>query len=170
LRWHEWPRGAISDNQPVWRSNTNAASGGAMSEATLWWIIAGVLVAAELATGTFYLLMLALGAAAGAIAAHLGVANTAQMVVAALVGGLAVAACYVARERYPKAPSASADRNVNLDIGETLNVEHWNADGTATVRYRGAPWTAVFRNGTPPGPGIYRVVEVVGSRLVVVPK
>ena len=28
-----------------------------------WWLIAGVLVAAELVTGTFYLLMLALGAA-----------------------------------------------------------------------------------------------------------
>jgi len=36
---------------------------------TLWWVIAGTLVALELATGTFYLLMLALGAAAGALAA-----------------------------------------------------------------------------------------------------
>lgn len=141
-----------------------------MGEATLWWIIAGVLVAAELATGTFYLLMLALGAAAGAIAAHLGADNNLQMVAAALVGGLAVAGCYVVRKHNPKAPPASADRNVNLDIGETLTIERWNADGTATVRYRGAPWTAVYRNGEPPGPGIYRVVEVVGSRLVVVPK
>ena len=141
-----------------------------MGEATLWWIIAGVLVAAELATGTFYLLMLALGAAAGAIAAHLGTANSMQMVAAALVGGVAVAGCYVVRKHYPKAPPASADRNVNLDIGETLTIERWNADGTATVRYRGAPWTAVYRNGPPPGPGLYRVVEVVGSQLVVVPK
>ena len=38
------------------------------SHATTWWIVAGVLVAAELATGTFYLLMLALGAAAAAMA------------------------------------------------------------------------------------------------------
>ena len=40
--------------------------GGAMdwSASTGWWLAAGVLVAAELATGTFYLLMLALGAAA----------------------------------------------------------------------------------------------------------
>ena len=36
------------------------------SASTGWWLAAGVLVAAELATGTFYLLMLALGAAAGA--------------------------------------------------------------------------------------------------------
>ena len=31
---------------------------------SFWWIVAGVLVAVELATGTFYLLMLALGATA----------------------------------------------------------------------------------------------------------
>ena len=42
------------------------------SLATIWWVAAGVLVAVELATGSFYLLMLALGAAAAAIAAHLG--------------------------------------------------------------------------------------------------
>jgi membrane protein implicated in regulation of membrane protease activity len=38
------------------------------SLATVWWVVTGVLVAVELATGSFYLLMLALGAAAAAIA------------------------------------------------------------------------------------------------------
>jgi hypothetical protein len=50
------------------------------------------LVAAELATGTFYLLMLALGCAAGALAAHAGVGPRPQVVVAALVGGGATVA------------------------------------------------------------------------------
>ena len=36
------------------------------SAPTLWWVLAGVLVVAELLSGTFYLLMIALGAAAGA--------------------------------------------------------------------------------------------------------
>ena len=58
---------------------------------TLWWLATGALVAAELATGTFYLLMLALGAACGALAAHLGFASTAQVAAAALVGGGAAA-------------------------------------------------------------------------------
>ena len=40
--------------------------------ATGWWLLAGVLVAVELLTGTFYLLALALGAAAAALAAHAG--------------------------------------------------------------------------------------------------
>src|SRR5687767_15845431 len=34
----------------------------AWASSTVWWVIAGGLVAVELATGTFYLLMLALGA------------------------------------------------------------------------------------------------------------
>jgi membrane protein implicated in regulation of membrane protease activity len=36
---------------------------------TLWWVLAGALVIAELLTGTFYLLMLALGSVAAAVAA-----------------------------------------------------------------------------------------------------
>ena len=28
------------------------------------------------------------------------------------------------------APAAQANRDVNLDVGETVQVDHWNADGT----------------------------------------
>ena len=38
-----------------------------MAESTVWWLLAGVAVAAELVTGTFYLLMIALGLASGAL-------------------------------------------------------------------------------------------------------
>ena len=55
--------------------------------ATWWWLAAGVAVAVELATSTFYLLMVAFGLADGALAAHLGFGSTVQIVVAALVGG-----------------------------------------------------------------------------------
>ncbi|HNJ45700.1 MAG TPA: NfeD family protein, partial [Ottowia sp.] len=51
-----------------------------MADSTVWWIAAGLLVAAELLTGTFYLLMLAIGAAAGALAAHAGLSLSAQLV------------------------------------------------------------------------------------------
>jgi len=37
-----------------------------MEYATSWWVIAGTLVLLELITGSFYLLMLALGALVGA--------------------------------------------------------------------------------------------------------
>ena len=46
--------------------------GGAMADSTVWWLLAGAAVAVELMTGTFYLLMLAIGLAAAALAAHAG--------------------------------------------------------------------------------------------------
>ena len=61
-----------------------------MSNPTVWWLLAGVTVAIELATGTFYLLMISIGLAAAAVAAHLGVALPGQLVTAAVVGGGAV--------------------------------------------------------------------------------
>ncbi|WOP13994.1 NfeD family protein [Ottowia sp. SB7-C50] len=140
-----------------------------MAYSTWWWIITGALVALELVSGTFYLLMLSIGGVAGALAAHAGAPLTTQMVVAALVGGLAVVACYVVRRRRPGDPSPRAERSVNLDVGEIVQVDGWNADGTAQIRYRGAAWTVMHRPGTAPRPGPHRVAELVGSRLLVDP-
>ena len=61
-----------------------------MEPSTIWWVLAGITVAAELLIGSFYLLMLSLGMAAGAIAAQGGSPLTVQLVVAAGVGGAAV--------------------------------------------------------------------------------
>jgi len=133
----------------------------------VWWLVAGAAVAVELATGTFYLLMLALGLAAGALAAHAGGTVPAQLVVAAVVGGGAVTGVYLRRRRRPHAVEAGSNRDVNLDIGETVHVDAWQPDGTAHVRYRGADWTVVAAPGSAQGHGPYRVREVVGSRLVV---
>ena len=40
-----------------------------MEASTIWWLAAGAVVVAELLTGTFYLLMVAVGLAAAALAA-----------------------------------------------------------------------------------------------------
>lgn len=140
-----------------------------MEESTIWWLMAGVTVAVELMTGTFYLLMLALGLAAAAIAAHLGVPTALQIVTAAVVGGGAVVAWHQVRRKRPGDPPARADRSVNLDVGETVQIESWNSDGTATVKYRGATWTAIHRPGITPSTGMHRVAELVGNRLLVDP-
>ncbi len=137
--------------------------------ATWWWLAAGGLVAAELASGTFYLLMLALGAAAGALAAHAGVGLTAQWVIAALLGAGATAAWHVQRARAPR--SAPADRNpdVNLDIGQAVRVDAWNPDGSARVQYRGAAWSVRFAGSGVPAPGEHVIVSISGSQLAVAP-
>lgn len=138
-----------------------------MAESTLWWMLAGALVALELFTGTFYLLMLALGLVAGAVAAHMGSGFTAQLVSAAVIGSAAVVALYLSKRRQPGDPSVRSLRCVNLDVGEIIQVDMWQADGTASVKYRGAQWTAVRAPGSPPEPGAYQVTELVGSRLMV---
>lgn len=138
-----------------------------MAESTVWWLLAAALVALELFTGTFYLLMLSIGLAAGALAAHAGLGLTGQLVTAAVVGAAATVAGHLLRRRRAGDPSARALRSVNLDVGETVTVNDWQADGTAQVRYRGAQWTAVLAPGQTPAPGTYRVTELVGSRLQV---
>lgn len=137
-----------------------------MDDATLWWIAAGLLVAAELTTGSFYLLMLALGAAAGAVAAHLGLGGTAEVAIAALTGGLATAGWYAYRRRQGgEAPDVQADRNVNLDVGETVQVQAWDEQGRTQVQYRGASWSARYI-GTPPAqPGPHRIAKLHGNQL-----
>jgi membrane protein implicated in regulation of membrane protease activity len=127
------------------------------------------MVVAELITGTFYLLMVALGLAAAALVAHAHLPLTGQIVTAAVVGGGAVVAWHFAKRRRPGDPSARADRSVNLDVGETIVIDSWNADGTTTVKYRGATWTAIHRPGVTPSTGAHRVAELVGSRLLVDP-
>ena len=134
---------------------------------TWWWVICGGLVAAELASGaTFYLLMLALGAAAAAVTAHLGGPFWSQLVVAALVGGGAVAWWHARQRRHPRTP-ARENPNVNLDIGQSLDVPHWRADRTAEVRYRGAAWQARFVGTGAPHGGRHVIRAVEGSCLMV---
>ena len=132
-------------------------------------MLAGITVAIELVTGSFYLLMVAIGLAAAAVAAHLGLPTAAQIVTAALIGGGAVVALYFIKKKRPGDPSARADRSVNLDVGETILIESWNADGTTTVKYRGATWTAIHRPGVTPSTGMHKVSELVGNRLLVDP-
>ena len=138
-----------------------------MAESTVWWLITGGAVAAELLTGTFYLLMLSIGFAAAAAAAHLGLGVAAQIVTAAVVGGGAVVLWHLRQMKRHKEPPAQANANVNLDIGETVQIDQWNPDGTADVQYRGARWTAIHRSGVVPSAGPHRVAELVGNRLLV---
>jgi membrane protein implicated in regulation of membrane protease activity len=138
-----------------------------MAESTIWWVLAGAVIAVELTTGTFYLLMLSMGLVAAAIAAHLGASTTVQLVVAAIVGGGSVVAWRGYKQRMPSAPRASANHDVNMDVGETVHVDAWNPDGTSSVKYRGANWQVSLLAGDTPTPGLHTIVEVIGSRLIV---
>lgn len=141
-----------------------------MAESTVWWLLAGGAVALELLTGTFFLLMLAVGLAAGAIAAHLGAGLAGQFLAAALAGGGAIVLWQRWRQTRITATSSRANRDVNLDIGQTVHVPQWEPDGTARIRYRGSDWTVQLQTGhLPQSPGSYQIVAVEGNRLLVHP-
>jgi membrane protein implicated in regulation of membrane protease activity len=139
-----------------------------MNDATLWWIAVGVIVGLELLTGTFYLLMLALGAAAAAVCAQVGGSQSSQMLVAGIVGGVAVLGWHLWRQRARDRAlgQGHANPDLHLDLGQTVNVVEWTPDGRARVSYRGAEWDARHHGTGTTLPGTHRIKAVDGNSLV----
>ena len=140
-----------------------------MNDVMLWFVVAFGLLIAELLTGTFYLLMVAIGCAVGGIAAWTGAAPPLQFVAGAAVG---IAATMILRrtrwgERRTSTDSAT-NRDVILDIGEVVQVNDWQ-DGTAHVRYRGCHWDATLEPGAIARSGAQVIKAVRGSTLIVAP-
>jgi membrane protein implicated in regulation of membrane protease activity len=136
----------------------------------LWWIGAGALIVAELLTGTFYLLMIALGFIAGAIAKLGGASLAAQCVSAALVALAAV--ILLRRSRFGRRRQrrdASSNPDVVLDLGAPVEVTAWR-DGHARVPYRGAEWDVELAPGEREDARFYEIAAVRDNRLVLVEK
>ncbi len=137
-----------------------------MADWVMWMAGAGVVVILELLTGTFYLLMVAIGMLAGGLAALAGVAMVLQVAIGAAVG--ATATELLRRIRIKNAPKTEAERdpNVHMDIGQTIAVNSWQ-DRAARVMYRGAQWDVELAPGCQPAPGTFKISEIRGSRLIV---
>ena len=102
-----------------------------------WWILAAVLVGAELASGTFYLLVYGLAAAVAGVAAWLGAGMVVQLLTAAVIGVAGTLGL-----RHWKCSTDHPEFNVqDMDIGQTVQVESWQ-DNRGQVKYRGALWDA----------------------------
>jgi membrane protein implicated in regulation of membrane protease activity len=135
---------------------------------TIWWLLAATLVAIELATGTFYLLMLALGAATGAVAAHAGASPSMQIVLGGVVAVAAVIIWSRVHKRTGTAPlEAMQNRDVQMDIGERVTINAWNTDKTSKAVYRGSEWLVRYGGEDTPDTGEFRIVALEGNRLIV---
>jgi membrane protein implicated in regulation of membrane protease activity len=138
-------------------------------ELWLMWVVAAfVLVIAELVTGTFYLLVLGLGAFAGAIVAYLGGNEIVQAVIGAAVALVGVFLVHQWHLRNRNSVGAKGDNF--LDRGQPVVLEGWVNEGSriARVRYRGAPWDAKLRDDAHPAPGSTLYIEgQEGNTLVV---
>jgi membrane protein implicated in regulation of membrane protease activity len=137
-----------------------------MADWIYWLVAAGVLVVFELFTGTFYLLMIAIGLGFGALAALMGFSTPAQTIAAAVVGVVATGLLHRSRFGRPARGTAARDPNVNIDIGQSVTVDAWR-DSKARVMYRGALWDVELAPGAQPQSGVFKIVEVRGSRLIV---
>jgi membrane protein implicated in regulation of membrane protease activity len=131
-----------------------------------WLVAAGVLVVLELFSGTFYLLMIAIGLTFGALAALAGMSAPLQTIAAAVVGVVATGLLHRSRLGRPARVNPARDPNVMLDIGQHITVDQWH-DGKARVMYRGALWDVELTPGAHPQAGVFKIVEVQGSRLIV---
>ena len=142
-----------------------------MADWAFWFAAAGILVAVEIFTGTFYLLMLALGFAAGGVVALAGLGIAFQLVAGGVVGAISTLLLKKSRFGSKKRHSPAHDPNVNLDIGKTVMVHEWQslpgAPSQARVSYRGAMWDVELGRDGQPTPGIFVIREVRANRLIV---
>ena len=132
---------------------------------SLAWLIAGfILVIAELATGTFYLLVLGVAAFAGAGVAYAGGALVWQSLVSAAVAVAGVVWVHQSRKRTVASPMPG------LDVGHPAAFDSWVNKGTghARVKYRDALWDAHVAGDASGEPGeILYIVSVDGNTLKV---
>lgn len=136
----------------------------------IWFGLAVVALIGEVMSGTFYLLLVALGLACGGIAAWLNVDLEWQLVICAAVS---LAGLWILRRTgvlKKREVDARSNADVHIDIGQTVEVESWTDAGQARVWYRGAHWQAELAAGQPREPGVYVISEMRGTRLVLTRK
>lgn len=127
-----------------------------------WFLLALVLLVAEMASGTFYMLVLSAALAVGGVAALLGLSEPLQLTLSALAG---IAGIFILRRW--KAARPAGKNSSNLDVGQPVQVLVWHEDGTARVHYRGAEWDAELEtSGIVARDGTLYIKAMRGSTLI----
>ena len=136
----------------------------------VWWFVIGFgLLVAELLTGTFYLLVIAVAMGVAGLAALAGASFSLQLVIAAAIGlggSLWLRTTKWGRRLHERGD----DRVQNMDIGQSLHVDQWTTARTARANYRGSSWDVELAPGELPVPGDYVIREIQANRLIVAAK
>ena len=128
---------------------------------TYWFLLALILLGLEMATGTFYLLMLSIAMAMGGLSALFSTSMTWQLTLCALT---VIAGTLVLRRWKNSQPSEVT--GTSLDVGQPVQLLTWLDNGTARVSYRGAEWDAEPESADMPRDGAYYIKELRGSSLI----
>ena len=136
-----------------------------MTDWVWWFVLAFALLVAELLSGTFYLLMIALALAGAGVASLAGASLTVQLVVAAILGFSG--ALLLRRLRSGRQQSEQPDPLQNMDVGQTLQVDGWTGSRTARANYRGAQWDVELAPGEEAQPGEFVIQSIHANRLIV---
>jgi membrane protein implicated in regulation of membrane protease activity len=139
-----------------------------LEASTIWWILTGVLVAAELFTGTFYLLLLALAAGFGGLSVHAGFGTVTQISVAAVTGVFSLLVWRTLKLRRLNQNGLETTTD-SFDIGQTVFVSEWNANGPTRIHYRGTDWSCALTADASPIAGPYRIAQILNNQLILEP-
>ncbi len=105
----------------------------------VWIVLAVVLAGVEMLTGTFYLLVMAIAAAAAALAAWVGMPLFGQVLMAIVVAAFGAWFVWGWHKKHAK---KTRPQDNNMEIGQVVVWLGNNPDNTWQVRYRGAQWQA----------------------------
>jgi membrane protein implicated in regulation of membrane protease activity len=125
-----------------------------------WWIIAAALIAIELASGTFYLLLYGIAAAVAGLAAWLGANLVVQLLIAALIG---ISGTWALRRWKRSKPDTSS---ASFEVGHAVTLDTW-FDGRGQVQYRGAVWDAEAESASVDSTRPLFIRAVNGNTLIV---
>ena len=116
-----------------------------MQDYLIWTILGFVLVIVELMTGTFYLLVLGVGALFAALAAWMGAPFIVQVAVAGVVASIGT---WIV-QKWHATLHKDGDQANAIDVGQMVTVARWvnQPEGMLRVKYRGTEWDARVKPG-----------------------
>lgn len=128
-----------------------------------WFLLAFALLGLEMLSGTFYMIVFSIAAAAAGIIAYFHFGITVQLSVATLVGVVGTRLLRAWKAANIR-PSTAAERN--FDIGQAVQVETWRDDGSLRVQYRGSQWDAELESSDMPRDVPLYIKDQRGSVLI----
>ena len=126
-----------------------------------WFLLALVLLAMEMATGTFYMLVIAIALGIGGVVALSGLSLPLQLTLGALTG---VVGTVILRRTKFSHPDTVSSRG--LDVGQSVQIVAWRDDGMLRVFYRGTEWDAELESADMPRDQPLFIKVMRGSTLV----